>query len=888
MEKSGRRRRFLVISISDEDNPAIPLLLKEAKILAEAGKYNDAISKLKLCLGIMNDARDFKGAADLHLLILDYEKLKMELEAKSHDARELSAKPEREATPAPVPAPTKSAPATRRPVAVPVTMDSTMADWDAGRDALKLGESFKAVQKFLSVKRSLKKLKADPSLLEKIDSDIRIAKGEGAGNLSSTSHFNKTVDSSSSSSSSSFSRIPAASSVTPAFSSQSSMQKPSSPKPASVMGTSTDNLFSLMRQAQEAKQAGDYEAALSAFNRAFKIANEAQKRSIQKQLSRIKQLVLLKDKVTSDSSSTFFDVVDGGNGSHPGPSGASIPGSFDDVAIEKMDYDSREKVEKRREAENLIVQAENTENVAEAIEKLQDAAHLLLVTGTRLDRVEWVYEKINQVKKQRYVKKEGLFGSVTFRPSQLRNYAFQQIDKAKQEARYGKFKDSIEMYKKSIKALLKAGWSNDQVNYIIQDMVEIRKKLDAVEKEEERLQDIFDSVVVILLDEMDSFRENGVVVLSGADTGSIDENIHRPGREKTLLEKQLEKLRAEQAEKAGMQEKMFDLLEEAKFKIDLGRFKEAVGLYEEALKIMDSLGGWDNQKRIVLDEIDNLYILIGRQNEIAELERDINAGDDKGISYIAEKTFLIKKAALLNQENLKERLIKKKINDEKIKSVFDFLIPVANKLKKEGRLQDALVEFKEAMKMLDEAGWKDQTQALLDEIHVIEKMLEGQSTVDLAIGIDEKREIRKEIFEIIIPEAKQAVLELNFKKAKGLYNLAIDKLNEIGWENQVQPLHDEIAKIEGKLSEIEQEGEAVAPIDRAVTANELIDLGMQFLTKDLKEYAVMQFKKAINLLEELGDTKTVDELTRQVKKIELEIRLDESRRILFKRRGKEL
>ena len=72
--------------------------------------------------------------------------------------------------------------------------------------------------------------------------------------------------------------------------------------------------------------------------------------------------------------------------------------------------------------------------------------------------------------------------------------------------------------------------------------------------------------------------------------------------------------------------------------------------------------------------------------------------------------------------------------------------------------------------------------------------------------------------------------------------------------------------------------------DRKYIAKEHIEMGMRFMAKDMKKYALTEFGKAIELLDRIGDKNTKDEVLRQVKKLELEVKLEESQRILLERK----
>lgn len=880
---------MLIISVNND--AVVAGLLTDAKHLAEREEYDAAIQKLRECLDIMNAAKDFKAAADLHLLILDYEKLKLESQGSSD---EKSIKPEKGTKPVlprdePLDAMKKPAKkdenareekaTPRRIHPKPVTIETVMDDWKVGKVALDMQEYFKARQKFMIVKRNLIKLGISDDRLQEIDEDIQKVK-VATGNGNGTASFSNITQAPAQpdhptvkgTKSPSFKRTKPISSASSSGSTISSSRKERAIP-------DSDKVFSLMKKAQEAKTNGDYQSALESLNRASSIATDLQRKSIRKQIKRIGQLASMKQKMSGHDAMNIsqFNRIDEQENS-VSSAVASPSSGFDIIDRDNLDHDTREKLQKRQEAEKLIVEAENTENVSEAIEKFQDAAHLLLVTGTRRDRVEWVYEKINQLKRTGIVKKVGLFDMQEFRPSELREYAFNQIDEAKQKDAYGKYKEAVELYKKAIKALLRAGWTNDQVNYIIQDMVKIQKKQDLVEKEDQRLQEIYNEVVKSCLLGVKVPKDKNLIDFAAPTP--IDEDVYRPGREKTVMEKEMEKLREEQNERRTLQQTMFSYLDEARHKITLGEFQEAISLYKNAIELMDALGGWENQKNTIKKEIDNLYVLIGRQKELAEASQEIH-GSGQVDADLAEKNLLIKKAALLNQENLKEKLLKKRLNDEKVSSVFDILIPMANNLKEKGRYEDALIEFKEALKMLEEAGWKAQTQGLKDEIAELQILLNKKEEKIVAKG--EKRRLMEEIFDKIIPEARKARMSSQFSKARTLYQQAIQKLREIGWANYISPIQNEISEIDEEMSKGEMEEESSKPD----SIEEIIDLGMKFLAKDLKEYALMQLKKAVKMLESTGRDQMRNEIQKQVKKLELEIRLEDSKRILLGKRGRQ-
>jgi phage terminase small subunit len=275
--------------------------------------------------------------------------------------------------------------------------------------------------------------------------------------------------------------------------------------------------------------------------------------------------------------------------------------------------------------------------------------------------------------------------------------------------------------------------------------------------------------------------------------------------------------------------------------------------------------------------------LFRRQQEILHEQKKFAAkGSKEGRADLEEKSFLIKKAAVLNQENLKEKLLMKRARDEMERTAFEILIPAAKQLKEEGKLDDALVEFKEALKMLTEAGWTSQTQSLRDEIADLEEEIKAGSPQEKSSK--ERGAVRNEVFEQIIPAARDAVADGDLLKGKELYEQAAENLRAIGWDEYIKPILANIREIDEKLSKKKAIEENITDDERKLIIREEVEMGMRFVAKDMKKYALLEFNKAIILLEQVNDEEMLDELQRQVKKIELEIKLEESKKLLVDRK----
>nr|MDO8087413.1 hypothetical protein [Candidatus Sigynarchaeum springense] len=836
--------------------------------MAKAGNYDGAIQQLKKSIVFMEQANDRIGVANVHLMIVDMEKLKAKA-AGGMAPKELARPPMK---------PIQSTAATPASRPVPAGPEDPMGLWDEGKKLLANGEQFAALQKFTSAKRGIAKL-GRPDLVKEIENDIAKAKG-GAKDVSEGFQ-------------------PVAAPVLAAPSAGAGNGGDRTPQQLFAQ-TEQFEMYPTFQKALAAKERGDYVAAADGFKKCFEMAVGPEKREIEKQLRRVEQLVMLKEKVISSSTPGGFAIVgkdqDGPStgvvAAPAGPAATAVAtspyaGQVATAGFRKpgedmpSDLEDRAKLQKRREAEQLIVEAENTENAAVAIEKLKDAAHLFLVTGSRLDRVEWIYEKINQIKESAGNVKVGLFEVEKFPPGLLRDYAFQCIDHAKDNIRYGKYREAVNFYARSVMALNKAQWTQDQINYIINDMIAVRKDQDRVELEEERLQAVIEEEMNHLLDRIDSWRE-GKYIGFAPTTASFDQDIHMPGPEKTVEEKNYEKVMAIQAERRRLREEMNNFLEEARHASNMGQFQEAIDHYSKTIKNMDLLGGWESQKGMILAEIDNLKQLHRRQQEILHEQKATAAGSASQKADLEEKFFLIKKAAILNQENIKEKLLIKRARDEMERTVFEILMPAANKLKEEGKLADALVEFKEALKMLTEIGWTSQTQSLRDEIADLEASIQKKAG-EKATAKD-RQVIRREVFDNIIPAARQAALDGQNRDAKRLYETAVEKLRSIGWDEYVRPILDTIAEIDAAIKKEEAREASITDQDRKYLAKENIEMGMRFMAKGMSKYALVEFHKAIELLDKLGDKDTKEEVMRQVKKLELEIKLEESQKLLLERK----
>ncbi|HME52824.1 MAG TPA: hypothetical protein VKM55_11445 [Candidatus Lokiarchaeia archaeon] len=825
----------------------------------------------------MEQENDRMGAANIHLMIVDMEKLKAKAtQAKSTSEpgvqkKAVSAKPTKPISSAQVTVPQKPVKPVKSATAAskvkpakptPAKQEDPLETWEEGKRLLKSGDKFAASQKFLIAKRAaLKAGKKD--LAKKIDQDIARIKG------TKDSEAFRAVDD-----------VAMAPEPVKETTERTPQQMFSTSQPA--------EMYPIFKKALADKDKGNYAKALEGFKECYDMAVGPEKREIEKQISKLEQLVSMKAKINSGMTGSGGFVTVGQESSEQSDSipiaseGEHVAAIARQAMSTAGDPEERAKLEKRKEAEQLIVEAENMENSNDAIEKLKDAAHLFLVTGTRLDRVEWIYDKVNQIKSKIGQQKTTLFEVEKFPSSMLREYAFQRIDLAKNKIRYGKYKDAVELYKQCVKALTEAEWTQEQINYIINDMIAVRRDQDRVEQETELMQEIIDREITYLVDKIDTWR-------AGEDVGiapeqSFDEDIHLPGREKTVEEKRVEKVIAIQAERQRLKKAMDDSMEEARHMTTMGDFQEAINLYNNAIKIMDQLGGWESQKGILVSEIENLKQLYRRQQEILHEQKNFaKKGSSEGRADLEEKSFLIKKAAVLNQENLKEKLLMKRARDEMEQTVFEILIPAANKLKEEGKLDDALVEFKEAVKMLTEAGWTTQTQSLRDEIADLETAI-GEEKIGSKKTRNEKQAIRTDVFENIIPSAREAVLDGDYFKGKELYEEAVENLLSIGWDEYIKPILENIHEIEEKLSKQKAIDENITEEERSLVVREEVEMGMRFLAKDMKKYALLEFNKAIALLENMNDNEMLEELRRQVKKIELEIKLEESKKLLVDRK----
>ncbi|MHA1368452.1 MAG: hypothetical protein ACTSRA_01890 [Promethearchaeota archaeon] len=860
---------------------SLDALLKAAKDRAESGDYAGAVAKLKECIPILENNRDYMALADLHLLIMDYQKLVMgdspaqdeiALESKEkldeierQENREPDYAPRNQAIlhPAtsvkPSPATGDNAPGTQETI-IDERRNPYLESWEEGERYFTEGRYTIALQKFITVKRNIHKIKDDGTILKQVDVYIKKIQDE----LKNT---------------------PMESIIKP-------LQKPVM-KPINVKvekrkrikpSAKASQFSAFMKKAKEFRDQRNYDAALKYYQKCLEIAAEPQKEHIKKQIRRLKSLKRLKDQMESqDRERPGFSVQgDSKIVAFTGES-STTAGDQERTTYFKVDDEEKlDKIKKWQEAERLIVEAENTTDREMAIEKLQDAAHLFLITGSRRDRIEWIYNKINQLKKYKKVRPGLPLDFSLVEPQALRNYAFDKIDKAKEEAKYGHYRKTIEYYKQAIKALLKAGWTQNQVNYIIEDMIAVRKKLDKVEEEEEKLQECIDVEIRSMLDNIEAWRHDYLSTGRTDITGeSIDENVHKPGREKTIIEKEYEKLRKLMYEKNQLKEEMFANLDKARHITELGRYEDALSVLYSTIEIMDKLTGWESQKETLYEEIERLKRLNENQKEILAYQQDISATNDiETQTKLEERSYLIKKAAMLDQEDLKEKLLMKKIKDEKEQMAFNFLIPVANKLKSQGKYEDALVEFKEAFKLLSEAGWTNELSALQDEINSIQNILDAKSTIETALS-NEAWENKVECIESILNQANAAKQSKRFFEAKNLYQDAIDKLKEYKWYEYVDVIQREINHIDN-LMESFQRDSSIASVNDDIKKriDYHLDLGMRFLANDMKEYALAQFNKAIKLLQISGDLEMIEEIQDQVKRLKLEIKLEDSKKLL--------
>ncbi|TFG27953.1 MAG: hypothetical protein EU532_06365 [Promethearchaeota archaeon] len=461
---------------------------------------------------------------------------------------------------------------------------------------------------------------------------------------------------------------------------------------------------------------------------------------------------------------------------------------------------------------------EEQKNWLKAIENYQQAAEYLKQSGYLPHRIEDIYNRIAEIKK--FLEHEKIYQKQTKQAEldKLQNQAFAILDGAKNLEQNGYFKDAIKQYMSAIKLLVEAGWTETQLE-------NLKSKILVLAQNAERQKISQESKIQTPVD-------------SKTYTQSI----------KTIepeIEKKSDSLIAYEAKRQKedqIQNDAFKLIDFAKTFEKEKRFDNAIQNYQEAIKLLNSIG-WTDQTK-------NLQLLIEKLKkdklnfEHIEIQRQKQAIDSLKTTTIPISP-KVESEDKIRKEKVREFEFRKQKEEEIQNKAFN-LIDFAKNLEREKKYEEAIVQFQNAIELLKSISWDSYIQPILnfindikekknkeiraeqikkkreDELYQLQKTIHEKQKEKFVQSTQEiesrRRDFEKEklkqtekesqFFNFLNNADKILKEKGDYAKAIEEYEKAFEKLKELGpgWESYYPTIEATISNIkERKDYQLEQE-----------------------------------------------------------------------------------
>ncbi|MFX0022356.1 MAG: hypothetical protein ACFE9S_08505 [Candidatus Hermodarchaeota archaeon] len=504
-----------------------------------------------------------------------------------------------------------------------------------------------------------------------------------------------------------------------------------------------------------------------------------------------------------------------------------------------------------------------------------------------LKKIEFEQNKMRE--KQEILKKQE---ELRILQEQEKEKAFKILEEAQKEIDQGNYDKTIELYNNAINIFRTIQW--DEEIELIQNsiiVVENKKKQSEIRKQQE-LQSAIEKEKQEKL-----FQENLIKEMK-----SKSEELKR--KQITLRERA-----KEQAYREKKRDEAFKILEKAQNYISLGKFDEAIKLYNEAANIFAQIQ-WVEEIPIITNAIKDIEERKRESNLIKQKSIKEAIEKEKENFAFVEKIRLLRESARIKEIEERDRFQKKELlvteEQEKEKKAFNLIDNGFNLVQQEN-YDDALLSYQNALNLLTEIGWtSDYLKLLKDDIDLItirKKEIEAKNKYDIESKrqrefeeeqfqkkiLDymqrEQERLRSKTIEVEKQEKLKKLMETRKSEAFEIlniaeklfnqkeYNSAIDKyrqaeliLNEIGFpttsvREMIQKVQERIKedliedqkKLEFQLEQAQDQFKFQQQIAKNIKIDDIKLKAKQKEIEKQKEYhAYMERRKeeAFNLLEE--------------------------------------
>lgn len=452
---------------------------------------------------------------------------------------------------------------------------------------------------------------------------------------------------------------------------------------------------------------------------------------------------------------------------------------------------------------NLAQKFENEKNLEKAVESYELAANYLKNSGFMMDKISDIFSRIEELKD--FAKQEIIYDQANAKNQleQLQDQAFSLLDGAQKLETDGFLGDAIEQYDAAIKLLIQTGWSEAQLSNLQSKLIALSEKLrhhkSVTETKigEGQEQDIIPQEI-----------EPQVVSAFGVKKSAAEAE-------------ELKKFKAMKQQVEEIQKDAFEFIDNAKFFETDRNFDKAIENYENAVKLLNSIGWHDQTKsiNIIIEKLENdkkEYEQVSSQKQIETI-------------FIKEQTD--------EYEEIRTEIYR---DEEKIQIEAFNLVDFGKKLEREKKYDQAIIKFQRAIELFKSIEWDSYIQPVINFIKNIEieqankeeenilrqkresqlKILqdtiyfkEKDEIIENARELDKRRleyeqkrkeNLRKEekLFTILDDADRILREESDYIKAINRYTEALGYLKELGtdWESHAPTIEETILSIK-KLEE---------------------------------------------------------------------------------------
>ena len=460
---------------------------------------------------------------------------------------------------------------------------------------------------------------------------------------------------------------------------------------------------------------------------------------------------------------------------------------------------SQELAQKALELLNETDKLEEEQNWAKAIEKYQQVVDYLKQSGYLPHRIEDILKRISEIKNFLEQEKQYQTQEQQIQLEQVQEQAFAILDGAKKFENDGYFEDAIQQYMSAIKLLAESGWTESQLENLKSKILSLTENLER--------QKLIQGQREISYHE----QQAQIPVDSKPQKISIDTVQSTIGKKS----EQIKAFEAKRKREEQIQNEAFQIIDQAKIFEKEKRYDNAINNYQEAIRLLNSIG-WTDQTK-------NLQILIGklkrnkenferveaqRKEKLYFEEIEVKLGPDQSESQTKVE---VRKQKLMEFESKKKK-------EEEIQTKAFNLIDIGKRLEREKKYDDAIENFQKAIKLLQSISWDSYIQPVANFIN----------------GIKEKME-----------------RELKAEQIKKKRQDDLNKLQETIYKKKKEKIVQTAQEFEIRKKDFEQE--KLKQAEREEQFFNLLDNADKILQEE-KNYdkAVNEYEKALGMLKDLG------------------------------------